>query len=55
MTPQADDHEKNDGSVVNDLKGSVPSDPNPGDHRADSTIGTNAQPGVQNIEVVTVA
>ena len=55
MTPQADDHEQKDASVVNDLEGSVPSDHDSGDHGEESTIDTHAQPGVQNIEAVTVA
>ena len=55
MAPQVDDDEKQDASVVNDLEDSVPSDPDSGDLGEEPTIDTHAQPGVQNIEAVTVA
>ncbi|MDI1486015.1 MAG: hypothetical protein OHK93_004204 [Ramalina farinacea] len=55
MAPQVDDGGKQDISVVNDLEDSVPSDPDSGDRGEESTIDTHAQPGVQNIEAVTVA
>ncbi len=59
MTPQADARVEKEPSTVNDLEHSVPSSPHPdgndNDTDNESTIDTHAQPGVQNIEAVTVA
>ena len=51
--PQADTRDKKELSTVNGLDNSVHSGPDPdGD---ESIIDAHAQPGVQNIEAVTVA
>ena len=52
MTPQTDAHDEKEPSTVNELDGSVHSSSTPD---GNETADTNAQPGVQNIEAVTVA
>ena len=53
MTPQADGHAEKKPGTINDLDNSVHSDPDPDGN--DSIVDAHAQPGVQNIEAVTVA
>ena len=53
MMPQADARTKQEPGTVNDLDHSVHSGPNPDSD--ESIVDANVQPGVQNIEAVTVA
>ncbi|KAI4247552.1 MAG: hypothetical protein L6R40_001500 [Gallowayella cf. fulva] len=53
MTPQIDPLAKKEPDVVNDLDRSVHSGPNP--DQDECIVDAHAQPGVQNIEAVTVA
>ena len=53
MLPHADTHEDKEHGSVNDLDHSVNSGPT--SDSDESAVDTNAQPGVQNIEAVTVA
>ena len=53
MTPQVDAHDKKEPVTVNDFDNSVHSGPDPDSD--ESIVDAHAQPGVQNIEAVTVA